>query len=91
MCGVAQIASIPSASAWRAIPTLSRVERAVVERGEDVAVQVDHGPPEVYPDPLQKCNRRQGANARSGTAAGRHGATMIGMIIDLLPLGLRGA
>ena len=43
MCGVAQIASMPSAAACRAIPTLSReIECPVVDAGKDVAVEVDH-------------------------------------------------
>ena len=42
MCGVAQIASIPSAAAWRASAgAVAEVERAVVDAGKDVAVQVD--------------------------------------------------
>ena len=58
------------------------VERAVVDAGEDVAVQIDH---------KRSASSRAvgaGANALSGRARG-HGTTMIGMIQHLLPLGWR--
>ena len=43
MWGVAQIVPMPSASASRAMATrVVQVARAVVERGKDVAVEVDH-------------------------------------------------
>ena len=88
MWGVAQIASIPSAAAWRAIATLSReVERPVVDAGEDVAVEVDHG----RPGELTGSTLGPECKPRSGTATHGHGATMIGMIQHLLPLGLRRA
>ena len=76
MCGVAQIASIPSASAWRAIAdAVVGVARPVVDRVEDVAVQVDHGVSAglLPSSALQKCNspprcnRAFSAPARAGT------------------------
>ena len=59
MCGVAQITSMPSASAWRAISTLSSRSRAPSSRpGQDVAVEVDHSGP-VFPRPWWNSRMRR--------------------------------
>jgi len=53
---------------------VAKVERAVVDAGEDVAMKVDH--------------RRNGANSVSGTCRRRRRTTMSGMIQHLLSPGL---
>ena len=86
---MAQIVVIPSAAACRAIrQTVGEVKRPVVERRQDVAVEIDHLWLSLRLAPIRlsggRCKRLVQAPPRAGTRT-----TMIGMIMDLLPLGLR--